>query len=53
MIVLCVLYSKGQKTKPGHSGLRSTDKSTEKIIPSGVAGEFSVAGGGGVKTASA
>jgi hypothetical protein len=26
MFVLCVLYSKGQKAKPGQSGQRSTDK---------------------------
>jgi hypothetical protein len=32
MFVLCVLYSKGQKTKPGQSGQRSTNK-VKNILP--------------------
>jgi hypothetical protein len=30
MFVLCVLYSKGQKAKPGQSGQRSADKVQRK-----------------------
>jgi hypothetical protein len=35
MFMLCVLYSKGQKAKPGQSGQRSTDKVQKKKIPAG------------------
>ena len=31
MFVLCMLYSKGQKAKPGHSVKRSTDKVKKKV----------------------
>ena len=34
MFVLCVLYSKGQKAKPGQSGQRSTVKEPKEIPPS-------------------
>jgi hypothetical protein len=40
MFVLCVLYSKGLKAKPGQ---RSTDIVPKKKSPSGVAGDFSEA----------
>jgi hypothetical protein len=33
MFALCVLYSKGQKTKPAQSGQRSRDKVQRKINP--------------------
>ena len=34
MFVLCVLYNKGQKSKPGQSGQRSTERA--KKFPVGV-----------------
>jgi hypothetical protein len=35
MFILCVLYNKGQKSKPGQSGQRSTERGKKKL-PVGV-----------------
>jgi hypothetical protein len=47
MFVLCVLYSEGQKAKPGQSGQSSTDKvqreNKKKKFPVVSLGIFSVA----------